>query len=47
MLSLLGLINSSSVSVEVQPTAIRSTIALSAVYRLQLLQKFDRFGLYT
>ena len=47
MLSLSGLINSSPVSLEVQPTAVRSTIALAVVYRLQLLPKFDRFGHYT
>ena len=41
-----GLVNSSTVSVEVQPTATMSTIALAAVYRLGLLAKFDRFGRY-
>ena len=42
-----GLINSSTVSVAVQPTAAASTIALSAVYRLNLIPTFDRFGRYT
>lgn len=42
-----GLINSSCVSVEVQPATSASTITLAAVYNLGLLPKLDRFGRYT
>jgi hypothetical protein len=42
-----GLIHSSSVSVEVQPTTMTSIITLAAVYRLGLLPKLDRLGRYT
>ena len=44
---LVGLITSIPVSVAVEPTTATSTILLSAVYRLQLLPKFDCFSLYT
>ena len=40
-----GLINSVTVSVAIRPTIPTSTITLSAVYRLQLIPIFDRFGL--
>ena len=43
---LLGLINSSTVSVAVQPVTATSLIALPTVYRLGLLPLFDRFGYY-
>ena len=42
-----GLINSSAVSVEVEPMITTSTIKLSTVYRLNLTPKFDRYGRYT
>jgi len=42
-----GLINSSTVSVDILPVSPTSTIALATVYRLGLLPKFDRFGRYT
>ena len=42
-----GLINSSTVSVDIQPTATTSTIALATVYQLGLLPEFDRYGRYT
>ena len=42
-----GFTGSSPVSVLVEPTTSRSAIALSLVYRLQLLPLFDRFGHYT
>ena len=41
-----GLVNPSTVSVEVQPMATTSTIALAAVRQLGLLAKFDHFGRY-
>lgn len=42
-----GLINSSIVSVVIEPTTTTSTITLSAIYRLGLLPVFNRFGQYT
>ena len=39
--------DASTVSVDIQPTATTSTIALATVYRLGLLPDFDRYGRYT
>lgn len=44
---LAGLINSSTVSVVVEPMTTMSTISLSPVYRLGLLPLFNRFGRYS
>ena len=42
-----GFTNSLSVSISIEPTASRSTITLSLVYRLGLAPLFNRFGRYT